>query len=451
MTIDHLLSLTESKTLEFKENSLGTKNIIKTMVAFSNTAGGTLIIGVRDQDKALIGVADPIQEVEKITNLINDCITPKIVPNIEIFTYRDKNLISVQIYPGPDKPYQTKGHLGNGIYYRVGPTNREADTTMVEELKRSVTNKYFDELPVLDLNPEAIDLHVASGFFARFRELTPKNLETLGVIVDRHGKKFPSKGGVILFSPHREQFFPDCWMQAGRFAGTTKAELIDALDIHDYPIHTIERAMDFVKKHAFFSYQIGDNLQRTEQWSVPLPAVREAIINAFAHCDYSQTGAPLRLSIFDDRLEIENPGLLPFGLTVEEIIDGVSKIRNRVIVRVLHELKYIERWGQGITRIIRSCQEAGLPPPEFKEIANRFRVTIYTKAQVTPQIDDVDQRILHNLDESDGLSTMEVSKRLGLSPRATRTRLKNLMDIGLIYEISTGPYDPHKRYRARPR
>ena len=161
MNIDHILSLSEGKTVEFKENSAASHNIIKTLVSFSNTAGGILVIGIRNSDKAVIGIGDPLKEEEKLANLINDCISPKIVPNIEIASYRNKNLLLIQVYPGSHKPYQIKNSDPTmGIYYRVGSTNRQADQAIIEELKRSVTNKYFDELPMVDLNPEAIDFRV---------------------------------------------------------------------------------------------------------------------------------------------------------------------------------------------------------------------------------------------------------------------------------------------------
>jgi ATP-dependent DNA helicase RecG len=91
-------------------------------------------------------------------------------------------------------------------------------------------------------------------------------------------------------------------------------------------------------------------------------------MNAIVHADYAQQGAPIRIALFDDRIEIENPGLLPFGLTIEDIMQGVSKLRNRVIGRVFHELHLIERWGSGIQRMTSACQEAGLRAPRPKRI-----------------------------------------------------------------------------------
>lgn len=151
---------------------------------------------MQDRDKRIIGIDNPIKEVERIANIINDCISPKIAPNIDVVSYRNKNLVQVQIYPGANKPYYLKAAgLPNGVYYRVGSTNREADHTMIEELKRSVTNKFFDETPMLDLNSEEIDFRVASEFFENKKVLNEKDLQTLELIVPNQGRHVPTVGG----------------------------------------------------------------------------------------------------------------------------------------------------------------------------------------------------------------------------------------------------------------
>lgn len=135
----------------------------------------------------------------------------------------------------------------------------------------------------------------------------------------------------------------------------------------------------------------------------PYTAIREAVINAIVHADYSLAGSPIRIAIFDDRLEIENPGLLPFGL--RDIKEGISKIRNRVIARVFRELGFIERWGSGVQRILSECYNAGLIEPRFEEIGMHFRVTFY-KEQINPRLlDDVDTLIVDALRKNGQLST----------------------------------------------
>jgi predicted HTH transcriptional regulator len=206
-----------------------------------------------------------------------------------------------------------------------------------------------------------------------------------------------------------------------------------------------EEAVTFVQKHLTREVVIG-KVRREERWSVPPVAIREAVINAIVHADYAQRGSPVRIAIFDDRIEIENPGLLPFGLTVEDIRLGVSKLRNRVIGRVFHELRLIEQWGSGIQRMTSACLDAGLDAPKLEEIGTHFRATIGTVRSRKPAADRTDQTILRLLERAGSLTTAAVSKRIKLSPRATLTRLQALVSRGLVAEIGTGPHDPKRQY-----
>ena len=189
-------------------------------------------------------------------------------------------------------------------------------------------------------------------------------------------------------------------------------------------------------------------VKRTDYWTYPVVAVREAIINAIVHADYSQRGAPIRIALFDDRLEIENPGLLPFGLTIEDIQKGISKLRNRVLGRVFQELGLIEQWGSGIQRMTAACRDRGLDAPQFEEIGTHFRVTLSAVPRHPRTTDARDEAILAALgqDSEAGLSTSQVAKQIKLSSRAARTRLASLVERGLIVEIGSGPKDPHRRY-----
>jgi predicted HTH transcriptional regulator len=296
-----------------------------------------------------------------------------------------------------------------------------------------------------DLDSEAIDFRAASESFSPVRKLSRRDLETLRMLSDHQGRKVPTIGGVLLFGRDRDRFFPDAWIQVGRFGGLDKSRIVDHAEIRALPVDAIAEAIAFVERHATRGADIG-RLRRTERWNLPPVAVREAMINAVAHADYAQQGAPIRVSIFDDRLEIENPGLLPFGLTVDDLEHGISKLRNRVIGRVFHALGLIEQWGSGVQRMIAACREAGLADPRFEEIATRFRVTIRSEPVRQPALDDTDQAIVDVLSDGTGRLTSEIAEVIGLTPRATRTRLARLVDGGLLREVGTGPQDPRRRY-----
>lgn len=446
MDLVELLRRPEGKTLEFKRELSTPEGALRTIVAFANTAGGTLLIGVEDRTGHVRGVAEPLDLEERMANLIADHVVPRLVPELEILPWRRTQVLAVKVHPSPVRPHYLKREgLDGGVYVRVGSTNRRADRELVEELRRFARGEAFDEQPMPDLDSEALDFRAASESFAPVRRIGRRDLATLRLVTDHQGRKVPTVGGVLLFGRDRERHFPDAWIQAGRFRGTDRSRILDRAEIRSHPVRAVEEAIAFVQKHGLHGAEIGA-VRRRERWSLPPVAVREAVINAVAHADYAQRGAPLRIAIFDDRLEVENPGLLPFGLTIEDLPRGVSKLRNRVIGRVFHALGLIEQWGSGVQRMARACREAGLGPPVFEEIGTRFRVTLFTERVGRPALDETDRAIVEALAGGKGLLTSEIAKVIGLTPRATRTRLARLVEGGFVREIGTGPQDPKRRY-----
>ncbi len=452
MDIIALLSRPESKTLEFKRDLSSPEGALKAIVAFANTAGGTLVIGVEDGTKRVKGISDVLTEEERLANLIADSISPKLVPSIEVIPWRKTHLLAVEIFPSPTRPHHLN-RLGPeaGVFVRVGSTNRRADSFLVEEMKRYNRVASFDEQPMPSLNSEAIDFRAASEFFKPIRKLKRGDLSTLKIMTGYQGRTVPTIGGILLFGLDRLHHYPDAWIQAGRFGGKDRRRILDSTEIRSYLPAAAEQAILFLQRHMRREAVIG-SVRRTDHWTYPVVAVREALMNAIVHADYAQRGAPIRIALFDDRLEIENPGLLPFGLTIEDIQRGISKLRNRTLGRVFQELRLIEQWGSGIQRMTAACLDRGLDAPIFEEIGTHFRVTLSAVPRRAPSRDARDEAILSALAASAdrGLSTSQIAKKIKLSARAARTRLASLVERGLIVEIGSGPQDPHRRYHLAP-
>jgi len=446
MDLVDILTRPEGKTIEFKRDLSSPDGVLKTLVAFANTAGGTLLVGVEDRTRNVRGVAEVLDLEERIANIVSDSIAPRLLPEIEILAWRRTQVIAIQVHPSAARPHYLKREGAElGTYVRVGSTNRRADAAMLQELRRSARGETYDEQPMVDLDSEALDFRAASECFKPARALRKRDLETLRLTTTHQGRTVPTIGGVLLFGRDRACHFPDAWIQAGRFDGRDKSQILDRAEFRGLPVGAIEAAIAFIEKHALYGAEIG-RIRRTDRWNLPPVAVREAVINAVTHADYAQSGAPIRISIFDDRLEIENPGLLPFGLTVADLEHGISKLRNRVIGRVFHALGLIEQWGSGIQRMTAACREAGLPAPRLEEIATRFRVTIFTTQVNRPTLDDTDRAIVDGLSDGGGRLTSEIAAVIGLTPRATRTRLARLVGNGLVREVGSSPQDPKRRY-----
>lgn len=215
----------------------------------------------------------------------------------------------------------------NGVVISAGSANRRPEALQIEELKRWNRMDSFDEQAIRDLKSEALDCRAASECFAPYRKLTPKAWSTLRVTTEHQGRHVPTIGGLLLFGKDWFARFPDAWIQAGRFAGTDRARQLDSVEIRSFLPRVAEEAMGFARKHLS-NESVIEGVRREERWSVPLVAIREALMNAIVHADYAQQGAPIRVALFDDRIEIENPGLLPFGLTIEDIRQGSISLGN---------------------------------------------------------------------------------------------------------------------------
>lgn len=446
--LEALTQRSESKTLEWKRDLSSPDGVLRTICAFSNSAGGTLVIGVEDRTRRIRGIDDPLGDEERLVDLVADNLRPQVVPEVGIAAWKSRQVLVVRVYPGPTRPYFLKS-LGQqaGTFVRVGSSNRLASAEVIAELKRWSSNVTFDEQPAPGLDVSELDFAAATATFAGHRKLRKSDLGTLRLVTDYAGRKVPTNGGILLFGSERLRHFPDAWLQVARFATFDRSEIVEMNELREALPDAIEAALAFVKRHASRRIVIR-GARREEHPIFPPVALREAIVNAVVHTDYSQCGSPIRVAVHPDRVEVENPGLLAPGLTVDDLRQGVSKLRNRVLGRVFHEIGLIEQWGSGIQRMSRACREAGLPEPEFQEIGERFRLVLRNGTEpgrVDPRVDsDPILAILERLVEA---NTSGVAKELRLTTRAARLRLKNLVDRGLVVEIGMGPNDPHRTYR----
>ncbi len=177
MKLTEILRRSEGKTLEFKRDLSSPAGFLRTVVAFANTAGGVILIGVQDRTRDIRGVADPLDLEERVVNLISDSIKPRLLPDVELLNYRNLQVVAVEVFPSPARPhYLARAGLQRGTYARVGSSNRLADAALVAEMRRYATGESFDEGPLPALDSEAVDFRAASESFAPARTLARHNL-----------------------------------------------------------------------------------------------------------------------------------------------------------------------------------------------------------------------------------------------------------------------------------
>jgi ATP-dependent DNA helicase RecG len=445
--LETLLTQNESKTLEFKENTKSLPTILKAIVAFANTSGGAIVIGVKDKTKEIIGIEHVLQEEERLASVIADSIRPLLIPDIQIRSYRNRELIIILVPHIAGPVYLKATGLERGVYVRIGSTNRLADHENILSLQMIAKNISFDELPCVGTTlPDVDDNLIKQQLASRFKSITYHQYQSLGISAKHSNKSVISNGGVLLFCRDRYKWFPDSAIQCVCFAGETRAEIIDQIDITSPLIVALDEIVMFIKRHTKTSAKIGE-LKRKDIPQFPPLAVREAVINAIIHADYSMKGTSTQIAIFSNRIEFTNPGALPYGQTIELALSGISRMRNRMMGRIFREIKMIERLGTGLQRIVDIYKKLPVIQPTFEELNTYFRVTLFSSdAALTPLI-SWQKELIDTLAKEKELNTSSIAKLWNVTTRTARTRLSEMLVLGLIERLGTSPKDPHAVFK----
>jgi len=440
MKIQEILKQPEDKSLEFKkEVPRNRQNLLKTVVAFANGTGGYIYVGVND-DRTVTGIKEePFDLEEKLSNIIYDSISP--LPNVffQTASYEDKVIFIIRVLPGANKPYYLK-KTGpeDGIFVRIGSTNRKADSQIVAELRRKARNISFDQEIDPSFDCEILDRRLLGKYIeARGLRIKP----TLDYLVKiKAAQRYnhachPTIGGILLFCSTLPDEYSHARFRVSRFKAESRADLINSTTINDGLLAMPEKIMDFTRLYMERKIEISA-LRRKEDYDVPLPAIREGILNAICHRDYSITGSDNKLDIFSDRLEITSPGMLPLGITLQDLGEGISEARNRLIVKIFREVGYIEQLGTGIMRIKEACKKNALPEPKFEETGNFFKATIFRpRLTLSPDLESVYELIK----QGTPLGSKDIAKKLNIHQNTALKRLRRLKEKGLIHEQGSGP------------
>jgi len=398
----------ESKNLEFKrELPRLSEKYIKTVIAFSNTNGGKIVIGVDDKTRKIIGVdkKEAFQIRDSIANAISDSCEPQIIPNIEFKTINERSVIVIEISRGLYMPYflKDKGRE-NGTYVRVDGTSRLADIIKVKELELQGTNTSWDELICLGYEVadssikqlcQDIKRHMVDSAFSMedkkaVKDVTENNLLNWKVL-KKENDRLLSTNSFALFT---SDYFRFSKIQCALFKGIERDIFIDKKQYSGPLYEQIEKAYQFVLRHINLGAEI-EGIVRRDSYELPTGAIREMIVNAVCHRNYMDNSC-VQVAIYDDRVEVTSPGGLYGGLTLEDIMSGRSRIRNLAITKIFSHMEIIEEWGSGIKRIMQRAQEYDLPTPEFQETANTFRVNLYRKT-----IKHIEKKPIKILEEAD--------------------------------------------------
>jgi len=366
----------ESTTLEFKESY--SDDILRTLIAFANGINGEpkglLLIGINNK-KDIISFKGDFDWVQKrVTDLCRNNCDPPLTPKISLQKFLNKQIVVFEIERSNQRPHRYAGIC----YVRLGSTNRKATSEEEISIHDQSIRKKFDEKEYPDATTEDLDLRLIFDYYRATRsidvtETDGRSPETILEALEL-GKKIdgifrPTVAAILIFGKNPQKFFPLSSVNAIRFRGINLADhQLDRQQIQGTLDVIINYSVNFVRKFSTIGSVISSSsVKRLDINEYPLVAIREAIANAVTHRDYSDRGSQIDLYMFDDRIEIKNPGTLGGGLTIDDLKKQSGKrwLRNPTIAGLLLELKYIEKAGTGIPRIYRSLKDNGSPEPEF--------------------------------------------------------------------------------------
>lgn len=416
----------ESEHIELKE--MVNAEFKKEIVAFANTDGGEIFVGV-SQDGSIVGVADAETEMERISNMIRDGIKPDLSAYTTINTILEdgKDIIHVAVSRGEKRPYHLsdKGLKPSGVYIRHGVSSAPAGEEAIRQMIKESDGTTFDKARCLR---QDLTFHYATPYFAeRNISFEETHKRTLG-LVNADGYY---TNAALLLSDQCEHS-----IKCAVYEDTTKIRFKSRKEFFGSVLKQMDEAYEFLDVNNNLNASF-EGLRRIDAPDYPEYALREALLNTIVHRDYDYSGSIL-ISIFTDRMEFVSIGGLVKGITMQDIMNGVSQSRNSLLAAVFYRLELIESYGTGVQRILESYQ--GFPTkPTFTAAPASFMVTLPNMHASSPTISDItlsdEDRVLALIKKEGSIDRKEVEDLLGSSAFPANKVLNSLIEAGKIVRI----------------
>jgi len=421
------LSLSESATIELKREY--TTDINKAVIAFANTNGGILYIGV-DNDGSVVGVPNADAEMLKTSNSIRDTIKPDVTMFVDYQQefINGKTAIKVIVQKGTSCPYYiaSKGIRPEGVFVRQGVSTVPATETAILRMIRETDGEKYED--VRSLNQELTFSEAAKEFKTQKVSFGTSQQKTLGLI---NANGIYTNLALLLSDQCVHS------VKLAVFEGTTKAVFKDRREFTGSLLRQLSDVYEFIDRYNRNRSEIN-GLYRIDKRDYPPETVREVLLNALVHRDYSFSDSTL-ISIFDDRIEFTSIGGLVRGITFDDMMLGISVARNRNLANVFYRLTLVEAYGVGIPNIMLSY-EGCAAKPRIEVSDNAFKITLPNVNEITPKafLSKNEIVVMALLKDKEFIIRKDVESALSISQTMAGRILKGLLDKGEIRSVGGG-------------
>lgn len=421
------MQFTESTTLELKRQVID--ELRKTVIAFANTEGGIIYIGV-DDDGSIVGIENVDSEMLKLSNMIRDAVKPDVTMFVSFSCEKieEKQIIKVTVQKGTECPYYlgSKGMRPEGVFVRQGASSVPATENAIRKMIKETDGDSFEKMR--SFNQELTFQAVAHEFMERNIPFGDSQHKTL---------KLTNTDG--LYTNLALLLSDQCGhtIKAAVFQGLDKTIFMDRREFSGSLIKQLNDAYSYIsqynKVHAEFS-----GLYRNDRKDYPEDALREALLNALVHRDYSYSASTL-ISIFDNRIEFVSVGGLVKGISLSDIMLGISVTRNEWLANVFYRLTLIEAYGTGVPKIMQSYAECPLNP-KFESTENAFKIMLPNQNAIKQMtnLSDAERMIVKLAGIKEKLARKDVEAELGISQTMSGRLLKDMVNKGILQQIGNG-------------
>lgn len=421
----------EDNFTEFKERY--SDSLVKTLIAFSNTKGGKIMIGV-DDDGNVVGLEDSDDVAKRCVNAIKDKVRPDITLSTEVRIEQidGKSIVVIEVHEGDKKPYylREKGLRAEGVFIREGTSSSPVTEERFQNIIQSIKSVAFENQIsfVQDLTFNAL----RSEFNSKSMTLTAENMESLHITQ----KGVYTQLGFILSDQYDQS------IKVAAFNDDHRTEFLERAEFGGSIIKQISDTLTFMNRYNRLSSVITGKY-RVDRRAYPPQSLREAVVNAMVHRDYSIED-PVLVSIYPDKMTITSPGALNRNFTMDELLRGVSSLRNRNLAAVLYRLEYIEAYGTGIPRIYGSYKGT-FKNPEISIGGSTFTITL-------PANDVAEDPTGGFLEGRDEFTRADLEKELNISKSEAVATINRMIENQQIIKVGEGRstrYRPNRPLRSQ--
>jgi len=421
------LSFVENAIMEFKREY--TPDIIKTVIAYANTSGGTLYVGI-DNDGGAYGVKDIDGTMLKASNAIRDSVKPDVTMfvNYTQETVNNKSVIKIVVQKGSSCPYyiSSKGIRPEGVYVRQGASSVPATETAILRMIKDTDGEKFEE--TRSINQDLTFAYAEREFKRENISFGKIQQKTLGIIT---ADEIYTNLGLLLSDQCVHT------VKLAVFEGTTKAIFKDRWEFSGSLLKQLNDIYEFINRYNRVRSEIS-GLRRVDKRDYPPEAVREALLNALVHKDYAFSDSSL-ISIFDDRIEFVSIGGLVRGITFDDMMLGISIARNKNLANVFYRLTLIEAYGTGMPKIMQSYDGFAVKP-QIEVTDNAFKITLPNTNEISEKavLNENESAVLALIKNKDFIVRKDVESALSASQTMAGRVLKSLLNKGAIRVVGGG-------------